>query len=134
MNEHVNQIAELGPIGFGCASFEGIDVAPTLVVRYTFPSQEEDFNLGRILFGNWYAYKWTTDHAVVGVMIDAFNRLAEVIDSPWATEVMASLKRKNDLNVVLRHYMVYFDDYACIEVIAESVSIERGVSPHGAGG
>jgi hypothetical protein len=63
-------------------------------------------------------------------MVDAYDAVLEIVDSQWAAEATARLLKnpRESETLTLRHYMVYFDDGPCIEVLAESVAIERDVA------
>lgn len=132
------QIQELCPTGFGASELKGYGYIGSIYkfeVRYTYPSHNEDFNPASLIFEYALAYKWTGQPAATPDMLNAYDTVVEVQDSQWLREIKSitrsapeHLGKTSPSELNLRHYMVYFDDNGCLEVIAESVEFIKGQS------
>jgi len=126
-------VQELGPIGFGTCTLTGFAYVGSIYkfeVRYTFPTADNDFNPARLVFEYAIAYRWTGFPAISGDMIEAMDSLVEVKNSLWADQVRAiettspeHLGQLSPPDLGIRHFMTYFDDDGCLEVLAQSAEL-----------
>jgi hypothetical protein len=62
---------------------------------------------------------------------DTFDTVCEVQPSDWVKELrLASVLTARD-QWVMRHFIIYVDNFGCLEVVAESVMIEDGARNSG---
>lgn len=62
---------------------------------------------------------------------DTFDTLCEVQGSDWVQELRsASVPEWRD-RWVMRHFIIYVDSFGCLEVVAESASLDEGTKNSG---
>lgn len=107
---------DLGPIfegGFG-----------ELQIRYDVEGTEGPV-WTTIRFERAVAVRTTPDPAVSKFMVEAFSRICEVEESSWLQVLQqSSTIGGGNFWENLHHFVVYFDHEGCIEVAAQSVSVE----------
>lgn len=65
-------------------------------------------------------------------VVDVFDTVCEVLESDWVSELRAASASEWRDQWVMRHFMIYVDSFGCVEVIAESVSLDEiGVTNSG---
>lgn len=125
--DNIRQIAQLGPSGFGCAAVVDFQIEQLdAILSYTFPTGDEDFNPGRILFKGVEGYRWLRNAVTPVEITVGFDTLAEAMDSEWAagaTQLLRSSPLTKDVDI--HHYLVYFDEFGCYEVLAVSASLKH---------
>ncbi len=91
---------------------------------------EKDLLWTHIGFEFVLAMRFTPEVAVTESMVQAYSKIFTVLKSSWLEEIktIASEKHQNII-VGLRHMMVFFDHYGCIEVISKNVSINEKNPP-----
>ena len=123
---NTKHVFELCSPGFGQTMKWGIRVwRLDILIDYTYPTENEDFNRAQVVFKGGRAYRWTRSRLCVPEMVDAYDKVLEIVDSQWAADATKRLRKdpaESD-TLVLHHYMVYFDGGGCYEVLAESVSL-----------
>jgi hypothetical protein len=62
-----------------------------------------------------------------------FDTVCEVKGSDWVDELSAAAPPEWRNQWVIRHFMIYVDSFGCLEVVAESVSLEGNGSKNSAG-
>ena len=55
---------------------------------------------------------------------DAYDAVCEITDSDWVAELRNDAVPEWRDRWIMRHFMVYTDGFGCLEVIAESASLE----------
>lgn len=70
------------------------------------------------------AYRFRADGECTAWHIAAYEKLVEVLDSPWIEELMAvRVGTYGPLPWPVRHFMAYFDDAGCFEIAAADWSV-----------
>lgn len=117
--------------GFGACSEPRVAAESGVVrIMFLFPSAEEDFNRGVVTFQGVLAYRWTAEVAMAEYIEGAYSTVAELPDSHWLSEVQRATRDKQTVATVLsgeglHHYVVFFDDYGCYEILAQSFDIQH---------
>jgi len=98
---------------------EGRDI----VLRYVVDDTEK----GEVVFPGGVAYRWTRSELCTPEMVDAYDSVAEVLDSEWSALVTraAEVGQTGARTPNLPHYRVYFDGGGCYEILAESASLRE---------
>ena len=63
-------------------------------------------------------------------VVDTFDTVCEVEGSDWVQELRSTSVPEWRDRWVMRHFMIYVDSFGCIEVVAESVSLDDSVRNH----
>lgn len=58
-------------------------------------------------------------------VVDVFDTVCEVHESDWVSELRAASAPEWRDRWIMRHFMIYVDNFGCVEVIAESVSLGK---------
>lgn len=56
---------------------------------------------------------------------DVYDTLCEIKDSEWIKELQADAGPSRSGRWVLCHFMIYIDSFGCLEVVAESATLEQ---------
>lgn len=73
------------------------------------------------------ALQFTPDASVTAWMVEAFSKVCARDGSPWLAKLRGRAEeREQVVPASLRHFLVYFDHYGCLEVLAEDVKVEEG--------
>ncbi len=108
---------------------ESIDLQFTVAIGniYLYWTTDDDgarTREGEIVFRCGTAYRFTDDPCCSVAMIDAYEKVMEVIESPWVTEFAPQAKdRLGEPIRGLRHFMFYADGIGCYEVLAKDVRL-----------
>jgi hypothetical protein len=62
---------------------------------------------------------------------DTFDTVCEVQGSDWVQELRAASQPQWRDRWVMRHFMIYVDSFGCLEVVAESASIDDSTKNSG---
>jgi hypothetical protein len=62
---------------------------------------------------------------------ETYDVVCEVQDSDWLRELRSDAVKEWRDNWVMRHFMIYVDSFGCLEVMAESVSLDEVVKNSG---
>jgi hypothetical protein len=62
---------------------------------------------------------------------DTFDTVCEVQGSDWVQELRAASQAEWRDRWVMRHFMIYVDSFGCLEVVAESASLDDGTKNSG---
>lgn len=77
-----------------------------------------------IQFDMTFASRFTPDQCCTRLMIGAYSKLCVVEGSSWLSDLRAkSLKSRRSVSGSLRHFIIYFDHYGCIEVVADDAVV-----------
>jgi hypothetical protein len=93
-------------------------------LRYEVEGSAGEARAEAIVFEGVESFKCTYGQACAEWMLSAYDRLVEVTDSAWAREVIERLRKPGGAEAPLRHFMIYFDDGPCYEVICRAFRIE----------
>ena len=58
-------------------------------------------------------------------VVDVFDTVCEVLDSDWVSKLRAVCALEWRYKWAMRHFMIYVDSFGCVEVIAESISLDE---------
>lgn len=58
---------------------------------------------------------------------ETYDTVCEVSDSDWVAELHKDAVAEWRDHWVMRHFIVYFDGFGCLEVVAESAALEESV-------
>ena len=94
-------------------------------IRYDYEGPTGAPDWVTIQFSSGGPMRFTHDPACTELMIGAYSAVAEIQDSEWiaALNLATSIERER-LPDSLKHFVVYFDHYGCIEVVAASFEVE----------
>jgi hypothetical protein len=62
---------------------------------------------------------------------DTFDTVCEVIESDWVQELRSAAQPQWRDRWVMRHFIIYVDSFGCLEVVAESASLDDIVKNSG---
>ncbi|MGH3080706.1 MAG: hypothetical protein ACRDNH_06160 [Gaiellaceae bacterium] len=77
----------------------------------------------RLRFTPVFAARFTADPSVQAWMIDAYSKVYEVEASPWIQEIIAAAQEGRGAVESARHFVIYFDDFGCVEVAAGDIEV-----------
>ena len=78
-----------------------------------------------ISFRGAIATRFTPEPACEPWMIEAYSRVCIAEESPWLNELRRlALEGGEPIADDRRHWIVYFDHYGCLEVVAEDVRLD----------
>jgi hypothetical protein len=78
----------------------------------------------RLIFARQRAYRRRSEvHCTKWHVEDALDAVCEVRSSDWTVELCESTTPAWRNRWVMRHFMIYLDNFGCLEVVAESVSL-----------
>ena len=91
---------------------------------------QENLLWTHICFKTVLAMRFTPEVAINELMPQAYSKIVEVLRSDWLQnfEMVANEKHQSIIQG-LQHFMVFFDHYGCVEVIAKSFSIDEKSPP-----
>jgi hypothetical protein len=102
------------------------------VVRFDYP-RDHVWYRGAIRFKGIAAKRERNEHCTTELNEESYHKLIEVENSDWVKEVRADNDgRWGDLGWQMHHYMIYVEDDAALEVIADSWELlpeEKGQWP-----
>ena len=123
-------IKEISARGFGACSNPRVLTEPASVrIRFVFATEDSDFNEGEVEFRGVSAYRFTGKPLMKDVnLIDAYDRVSEILKSPWVQEAESAIREKDSSRIQHRpgsmhHYALYFDDHGCYELLAEAFEV-----------
>lgn len=117
--------------GFGACGEPHLNTEPSVVrVAFIYPTEENDRNRGEVVFRGVFAYRWTVEAAMTEYFEGAYSTVAHIPDSDWAHRVRKVIADNRPDPTVsdnedMRHYVVYFDEHGCYELLAESFTIRH---------
>lgn len=98
-----------------------------VVIRYDYEG-DDGAEWATVRFSMVLASRFTPDASVSASMVQAYSRLCEIEKSSWRNELSAkATERGQGVPAAARHFLVYFDHYGCVEILAEGVAIDPGV-------
>jgi hypothetical protein len=62
---------------------------------------------------------------------DTYDTVCEIAESDWVAELRRDAVAEWRDHWVMRHFMIYLDGFGCLEVVAESASLENGAKYSG---
>jgi hypothetical protein len=77
----------------------------------------------RLRFAPVFAARFTADPSVQAWMIGAYSKVCEVEASTWIQELTAATEEGRGPLQAARHFVLYFDDFGCLEVVARDVEV-----------
>jgi hypothetical protein len=77
-----------------------------------------------VLFRDAQAFKFTPEVGCTPIMIKAYSRVCEFEQSDWKRDIQET-NPSLELPASVRHFVLYFDDHGCLEVLAAEVSLDR---------
>lgn len=96
-----------------------------IMVRYDYES-ETGVTWVTLRFTSALALKFTPDIATNELMVSAYSKICEIENSSWLRDLKNNaLAQGAEMPDSLRHFLLYFDHYGCVEVIAENVALEN---------
>jgi hypothetical protein len=102
------------------------------VVRFEYP-RKRVFYRGGIRFKGIAAKRERNEHCITPLNHESFHKLIEIENSEWAKEIRADIHEGwSDLGWQTHHYMIFVDDDAAVEVVADSWDLlpeEKGAWP-----
>ncbi len=91
---------------------------------WTRAEDESGEKAGEIEFYRGVMYRFTNDPHCTGVMIKAYEKVIEIMDSPWVAEFAPQARDRFGEPVLgLRHFMFYADGNGCFEALAKDVRL-----------
>lgn len=92
---------------------------------------DESIEWSQIKFRSALAVRFCPEASVDETMVTAYSRILEIENSDWLAGLSSlALEHHQQLLPGLRHMMLFFDHYGCLEVIAKSVIEDKnGVPP-----
>ncbi len=122
MTEFVLRSYELPQSTADCDKGPKIEFTPgKLNVHYDYYS-DVDEGWVNVRFNKAISQKFIPDNAVTEFMINAYSKICIVSNSKWLMEIKSNAKHQ--VNDSINHFIIYFDHNGCLEVLAESFSIE----------
>ena len=79
----------------------------------------------RIFFDGVEAFRCTYHHSCTIEMIQTYDRLTDLGQTPWLDSIRQQLSSFGDEIRSLRHLTIYFDDGPCYEIICRNFRIEE---------
>ena len=64
-------------------------------------------------------------------MTSTYDSVCEIEESDWVAELRQDAVAEWRDHWVMRHFMIYLDGFGCLEVVAESASLEDGTKNSG---
>jgi hypothetical protein len=113
----------------------GCDAGPVVQFRLGelhvwYDSEGEQPVWTHLHFGTCIAMRFTPEPSVSELMIQAYSRVIEHPESPWLSELRTQAKeRHQQIFPDLRHMLVFFDHYGCLELVARTVSVDESSGP-----
>ena len=92
--------------------------ASGLAVRFDYETASGEYAWREFAFGGVEAFKFTAHESCAEDQVGAYDRLVEVVDSPWVAALSAT--RADPLPAAVRHLRIYFDEVGCYEVVAST--------------
>jgi hypothetical protein len=77
-----------------------------------------------VLFREAIAIKFTPDEGCAPIMVEAYSRVCEFESSEWKRALLETNPRLR-LPASTRHFVLYFDEHGCLEVLAGDVSLDQ---------
>jgi hypothetical protein len=68
--------------------------------------------------------KFTPDQGCAAIMVEAYSRVCEFETSDWKRQILET-NPSLELPASTRHFVLYFDHYGCLEVLADEVGLDR---------
>jgi hypothetical protein len=96
----------------GCGNTELVSDGISVVLRFEYRREKRDF-IGKIQFQGVIAYRYRDELHSLGYSSEAYESVAEILDSPWCSEQ----KFKG------RHFAVFLSSNGYFEVLAENVTL-----------
>lgn len=105
----------------------------SLTLRYD-AEDEERVVWTRLEFAPVFAVRFTADPSVTAWMLEAYSKVCEVESSEWIRQIEAAAHEGHRALQRARHFVVYFDDVGCFEVVASDVEVvvedgDRSLTP-----
>jgi hypothetical protein len=107
------------------------DVGPILEYRpdqlwvtYDARDSKGDTVWTTLTFEDAIAVKFTPDQGCAPIMVEAYSRVCEFESSDWKREIQETNPRL-ELPASTRHFVLYFDHYGCLEVLAAEVGLDQ---------
>lgn len=63
-------------------------------------------------------------YCTVWHVTDTYDTVCEVTESDWVTELRSDAVPEWRDRWIMRHFIIYVDSFGCLEVVAESASLE----------
>jgi hypothetical protein len=107
--------ADVGPI---------LEYRPDQVwVTYDASGTSADTVWTTLLFREALALKFTPEQGCTPIMVQADSRVCELESSDWMREIQA-VNPDFELPSSTHHFVLYFDDHGCLEVVAAQVGLD----------
>ena len=79
----------------------------------------------RFVFNDVLSARITYYKACTAAMVSAYDKLVEISDSEWLSEVKKTVEAANGDGSNLRQFMLYFDDGPCYEFVCRSAEYTK---------
>lgn len=124
MNSTTRDVLKLPMTTAECEEGPIVEARPgSLRVRYDAEGEDGPVWL-TLAFEDALAYRFTPEVSVTELMVQAYSRVVEVLDSDWREHLESTAAAGGaKLPPALRHLAIYFDHAGCLEVLASSVGV-----------
>jgi hypothetical protein len=98
-----------------------------LVLSLTCADEDGRPHASTVLFSSPRAYRKREEtYCTAWHVQDSYDTICEVMDSDWVEELRRDAVPEWRNKWVMRHFMVFLDGFGCLEVVAESASLDDG--------
>ncbi len=126
MNVTPNEKSQLGVLPAPSTSFEDVVLEArrgTVTLGFAYHREGALYSSG-VRFEKVRAFRAREEsHCTAWHVKDAYDTVAEVMDSDWVGELQAAERAETWGSWEMHHFMIYIDSEGCFEVIAQSWSL-----------
>ncbi len=110
----------------GCDEGPLVEQRPGVItVRYD-AEGEDGTEWTMIVFRRAIAQRFTPEVAITPLMVEADSCMCEVDHSGWLAAMRERASQQHsEIPLSQRHFMVFFDHYGCLEVVADSIEVKE---------
>ncbi len=128
MKEKTELILKLPVSTAECDIGPKIEITPGLVIlKYDYEGSK-GVEWITLRFNSAIAIRTTPDIAVSEIQLDAYSCVCKVINSEWLKSIREIAENgEGSLPDSLFHFIIYFDHYGAVEVVAKNVNIDKQV-------
>lgn len=95
-----------------------------LSIEFEYRSQGEDI-IGKICFESVIAYRFSNEMHSEGFVTEAYESVAEVLNSEWKTRLTAIAPTGVTDALSARHFVMFLSSNGYFEVLAASVQVDK---------
>ena len=97
-----------------------------LTVRYDYETVQGPYAWSGFAFDEVQAFEFVGERLCQEEQFAALDKVVEVTKSSWESRARTNVSTGHDAR--LRHYRIYFDDYGCLEILANAFIPPEGAS------